>query len=208
MEISRTKRKQLLWIIDFINKDIGSLGMGDFLKLLIEMGEILLDITPFFIGFIPKKGKKLYKEFFREDTPTTRETVKSIQKKIRTVFEKLYEAKNKKGAIWTEILGYEARISVLVNRGTIIITEKPKNNFEYKIAELISDCSPRAGTHRSLKNLKRCQAPIGRGGKQKCNNFFWQAYKKEKNYCSTRCVWRAYSFERRMAEKNPSLRSK
>jgi len=68
----------------------------------------------------------------------------------------------------------------------------------FEIAKLIHDCSPvveeKGEKYRSLKNLKKCIAPG-------CNNFFWQAHKKEKNYCSNKCAMRAYVKAKREAEK-------
>ena len=55
---------------------------------------------------------------------------------------------------------------------------------------MIAECSPETiAPFINLKNIK-CHAP-------NCKNFFWQAHKKEKNYCSNKCAWRAYSAAKR-----------
>jgi len=195
---SRTERKRLVWIVNFINQDIDQLRSNDFLKLLIELFETIVEGVPSIVLPKIKSG-----ESFLKDTPDRRIWAKSVQARIKSIFAKIYEAE--KGKLWTPVLDFSKRISVLVGQGKVMIATSPNfdTDLEFAIAQLICDCSPGTESTRSLENLKRCRAPIGRGRKKTvCGNFFWQAHKKEKNYCSMKCAWRTHSAERKYKKRS------
>jgi len=78
------------------------------------------------------------------------------------------------------------------------------NALEYEVADLIFRCSPEIGPHikyRSLANFKKCQLPT-------CQKYLWQVHKKEKNYCSNKCAWRAYAAFRRAEKKKDEEQQK
>jgi hypothetical protein len=225
MNKEKGKKQKLIWIIDFINLDIDELGTGDFLKLLAEITGKLRNLPFFILPSRPESREELSDQLhkvgpggiivdkivekrglenellFYEDTPKIRELIKSIQGRLRNFLEEIYKAKDKP---WDNFLHiFQNHFNVMVGNGGITVFQVPGPfALEYELAQLIFDCSPPsdkaiegfAELVRSLKVLKRCQAPA-------CTKFFWQAHKKEKNFCSNKCAWRAYSKFKRDEEK-------
>lgn len=124
----------------------------------------------------------------------SKSSINKIQKKLKIFLEKVFEAKNsfKKLSILIHF-PYPKEVIVQDGKMGIQLQKCSSHQLEFELAELLYECSPEQELNgwRSLKYIKRCGAPKGRGG-EKCNNFFLQLHKKEKNYCSTKCAWRAY----------------
>jgi len=131
------------------------------------------------------------------DKPFWRKEVKSVQKRIRDFIEKIFEAKDKDlgDADSEDLLDFPGKFFATVDKGGQFYVGYSsigsKHDLEYEIAQLIYDCSPPGGLEffggpHSLQNLKKCQA-------LRCQKFFWQIHKKDKNYCSNKCAWRAYA---------------
>jgi hypothetical protein len=212
MTKSKNELARLLWILDFINQDIETLGSGDFLKYLAEITNNLQNI-PFYLNpgsredfYRHKKGKKTA-NFFVEDTILMREKLKEVHTRVKIFLEELYKTKNihkpfKDGIPYhRDILSNMVERFVTAGSGEFLVGSMAgKYNLEEGFAELIYDCTEPIkkpyglSDYHDLGNLKKCQA-VG------CNNFFWQAHKKEKNYCSTKCAWRVYSKSKRDLEK-------
>jgi len=139
--------------------------------------------------------------FLPGDTPFWRKEVKSLHGRIKAFFDRIFEEKEKRDLDYAEgILDFKVILMVHVYQGDIYVGRgSNKYDLEYRIAELIYRCSPPGkiwtlGIEHSLQNLKKCQA-LG------CQKYFWQVHKKEKNYCSNKCAWVAYSRFRREEEK-------
>jgi hypothetical protein len=210
MEIGNLDR--LLWIINFINEDIVKLKKANFIKLLIEMREYVPGL-PIRLQLHQKVPDEIaFTYYFIEDTPRMRDVILGIQKQIKNVFDELFKRKNKfieKTTMeFEDIFNWTSEISLAVGQGNIWLMHEMDKFLEYEIAKLIVNCSPYSSIYdkvetvdlpedsiiRSLKNLKKCGAPG-------CEKYFWQAFKKEKNFCSNKCAWRAYSKEKRSKEK-------
>jgi hypothetical protein len=145
--------------------------------------------------------ERLQARFSFGDTPFWRKAVKSLQLRIKTLIEKILEAKDKEmeeGQVENILNLKMSHFFFMKNGDLMVIRSIRKFDLEYKILEFIYTCSPPGkigfGVDYSLRNLKRCQVP-------ECGKVFWQVHKKEKNYCSNRCAWVAYSRFRREEEK-------
>lgn len=190
----------LLWVLNFINQDIDKMKTGDFLKISSEMEEIFLRPCGINLWKDEKPEKKLKTNEGFIDNSETRGIVKDTQKIIKEVVEWLYTPKPK-----SEVLRYPVEYFVQRFDGDLLVFKRDLEGSTNKVlpaivAELFYKCSSVSqendfGFHRSLKNLKKCQAP-------ECNNFFWQAHKKEKNYCSNKCAMRAYVKAKREVAKD------
>jgi hypothetical protein len=215
MDKTKSKLTRLLWILDFINQDIDLLSSGDFLKYLAEI-KANIHKFPFYLDsgsredyYRGRKGRKTA-GLFVEDTPSMRELIKKeVHTRLKNFLEEIYKAKSnyklyKDGQRSPRIIlsnTIERHISAGYGEFSIYYT-RGKCDLEEELAILIHDCTePVQKQHNSkseehsLENLKKCQAPG-------CHNFFWQAHKKEKNYCSTKCAWRVYAKAKRDLEKN------
>lgn len=220
---------KLLWILNFINQDIDSFKTGDFLKNLAEISYNIHRL-PFFMfpgsredflklksreNFLKlKKGKEpLYEEGiarFVEDTPMMRDALKNIHTRLKSFLEILYDAKNKyekhtldgvDALVTHAVLSYKVNHTIRAGHGMLYLSgDVNKYDLEEELAELLYSCSEPAQTPfgesrgHILEKLKKCRAPG-------CNNFFWEAHKKEKNYCSNKCAMRAYVKAKRDMEK-------
>lgn len=164
-------------------------------------GSILVHKPGTMLVYRAKKRGLEKKLLVYEDTPKMRELIKQIQARLGNFLEEIYKAKDK--PLENSLLSFQNLFVVMVGNGGITVFQVPSHfDLEYELAQLIFDCSPPSDKAiedftelvRSLKVLKRCQAPG-------CTKFFLQAHKKEKNYCSNKCAWRAYSKFRRDEEK-------
>jgi hypothetical protein len=210
----KNKLARLVWIIDFINQDIDALSSGDFLKYLAEINDNVHNM-PFYLDpgrredfYRHRKGRKTG-GLFVEDTPLMRETLKErVHGRLKTFLEELYKAKSNYKLYKDGIRAPRVILSNMIERDISagygefsIYSIAGEYNLEEELAVLIYDCTePVLVPHgpmdqHSLENLKKCQAPG-------CNNFFWQAHKKEKNYCSNKCAWRVYAKAKRDLEKS------
>ena len=145
--------------------------------------------------------KTHFEDFLPGDTLFWRNKVKLLHARIKALFDRIFEEKEKRDLDYAvAILGFKATFSVHVYQGDIWAGHySTKYALEYEIAELIYRCSSPGkistlGVEHSLQNFKKCQN-LG------CQKYFWQVHKKEKNYCSNQCAWRAYSKFRRDEEK-------
>jgi hypothetical protein len=233
---SNPELQRLLWLIDFINLDIDRLSKGDFQKLLIEMGENLrprIDIPGLWGGKIRalleqalvsswlKDANLSLPERLRDrfDSSTLIIFVKEAQRRVKTVFDKIYEMKDYSGGdkegenfSYIRVLEFNEKFQVTVGHGKIEVgPEEFAKGLEHEVAELLYRCSAPEKTgytdtgFHDLSNLKRCQAPLGRATDEeipRCGKYFWQVYNKmEKNYCSPTCAWRAAAWDRRQKAK-------
>jgi hypothetical protein len=236
MNTERSEKQRLVWIIDFINLNIDELTTGDFLKILAEI-QGKLKYLPFFflpsrtdnkdqvskqiseqlqkvkpgailVGRIIENMQIKKNLLYYEDTPEMRELIKSIQSRLRKFLEEIYKPKDK--PMNKSLLSFQNLFVVIVGDGGITLSQVGSEyNLEYELAQLIFTCSPPLAEKvipfselvHSLAILKRCQAPG-------CDKFFLQIHKKEKNYCSNKCAWRAYSKFVRDEEKKDRLKQK
>lgn len=215
MKNPRSEKQRLAWIINFINQNIESLSEGDFSKLVTEIGENIKSLwrIPFNRALDrAKRETRMYSIDISDHTkreifpslrsPDLQSKVKEEQQRLRIFLEKILEAKGSSKDI--TLLSYDIPEKVEVLRDKIgIVRSVPEKPTEFELAELIYECSPEKGERGrwgSLNYIKRCQAPKGRKG-EKCQNFFLQLHKTEKNYCSTKCAWRAFSASRRQRGK-------
>jgi hypothetical protein len=235
MKNKNSKIELLRWVIDFINCDIDKLTKADLAKLFIELLEKLNFEKK--LPQIDGVGKDLMKEFtvkvlggekslteirevlgakkisLNDDSPLwppLRGFAKKNQKIIRDVFEKIYEAKSfseitkrDQDRKYLTLFKFNANFIVYAGHNVLWVgTDRIFRALEYEIAELIYSCAPDLGFElRSLNNLKKCQVPD-------CQKYFWQVHKKEKNYCSNKCAWRAYSKFKRDEEKKDRAKRK
>jgi hypothetical protein len=208
MDKQGDERQRLLWVIDFIHQDIERIRTGDFLKLFAELGETIRTL-PFVILpkekglFHPKdypKSREVQPPFVLiQDTLEMRELVKSVQTRVKAVFEKIYQEsqspvrKGKKPPFAYGIVHQET-IPFVIDVGPDQIYAGPDRapySLEFEIGKLIYDvCPPDEGRYHTLKILKKCPAPKRKGT---CGKFFLQIHQKEKQYCSNQCAWRAYA---------------
>jgi hypothetical protein len=233
----RSEKQRLIWIIDFINLNIDELATGDFLKLLAEMQGKLRNLPFFILPSRPKDRKEEFHQlrnigpggiilskaieklgrpvdfYYYEDTTDMRALMKSIQLRLRSFLELIYEAKDRSVDDPLEFL-FKTNFGLRVAGESIsLLPPKSKDDLEYELAQLIFRCSPtseKAGQGfgdfvHSIKILKKCQAPKRNA---LCGNFFLQVHKKEKNYCSNQCAWRAYSKFVRDEEKKARAKQK
>jgi hypothetical protein len=212
---TKSKLARLLWIIDFINQDIDALPTGDFLKYL---AEIKANIHHMPFSLTPGSREDFYRHLkgrktggcFVEDTPEMREILKErVHTRLKNFLEELYKTKSNykiyKGGQRLPRVFFTNTIQHEISAGYgefSIFSIAGKFDLEEEFARLIYDCTePVQKEHdpdpeeHNLANLKKCQAPG-------CDNFFWQAHKKEKNYCSTKCAWRVYAKAKRDLERS------
>jgi hypothetical protein len=221
MKNPSSEKQRLAWIINFINQDIESLGDGDFLKLVMEIGENIESLRRISLTHFLDQAKRETKGYridlsngtrreispILPPPPDLRSQVKEEQRRLKIFLERILEAKGSSSDITLFSYDIAEKIEVLKDKIGIVRTV-PEKPTEFELAELIYECSPEKEKHgrwASLNYIKRCQAPRGRKG-EKCLNFFLQLHKTEKNYCSTKCAWRAYSAARRQEEKRPKTR--
>ncbi len=144
-----------------------------------------------------------------EDSEKIRESVKADQSRAKDIFQEIYDSARQTKQN-RNIHTHEIQFTVRIGPGNIYVGPSSKvyghafvNPFslevtndltwfdlKFEIAKMLYDCSDASdGMSRPLM-LKKCEAPKRNGS---CGNFFLEAHKKEKNYCSNKCAWRAYA---------------
>lgn len=194
MKELRNEKQRLAWIINFMNQDIDNLGAGDFLKISAEIEENIRSLLLLPLTKKVKGGSLVYAPRLPPvNTPEWRNMIKGKQERLRSFLERLLEAKESSSVI--TLLKHNVYHEVYVSNGGIKIKPIGRGGeLEYEFAELIYECSPSERMEfRSLDYIRRCQA---RG----CKNFFVQLHKIDKNYCSNKCAWRAYSESKRKGQ--------
>lgn len=215
MKYPRSEKQRLAWIINFINQNIESIGDGDFLKLISEMGLNIksLSALPWLHGTIKEWGKDpaildmLEKVGLHLESFDLRKQVQGFQSQLRTFLEKILNSKDSsQPEVITNYHGPAESVFVQADKINILPSAQDEIPLEYELSKLIYECSPESDSAgwKSLNYIKRCQAPKGRKG-ERCQNFFLQLHKTEKNFCSTKCAWRAYSAARRQEGKRPKI---
>lgn len=210
----KTDVERLKWVLDFAYLDLSSIGKWDLMKLWEEYLENI--INPMFntdeeaLGYtIPfdDDGNSLNYTIGESDELTNEE--KKIVFRLLTEFQnetintlkKIYDNKDQKEATLIYRREHSNIYSVWVGGNQISLEERhidKKEPFSIELVELIIRTSPNG---KSLDHIRRCKA-------EGCNKYFLKEHKRDKNYCSNKCTWRAYSKARRGEGKKTEAKAK